>query len=146
MLLENQKDRKPVARLLAILVFLTVVCAMAQSTPRASTLGDYRFHQGRPEEPALKIKWSAPTREGRRRIVELIQCAHGRCGAVKLDKLAISGTPGTEPQKMEVEVCHEVTPWKDRCDVYDCFEDTVGMMSVCNYLSSYNKSCYSETC
>jgi hypothetical protein len=142
MLSNNSKHHHLTAILFMVLACLTVACATAQAPS-----GDYRFHEDRPAAKAdLTIKWTDPPGDRERQITQLTQCIDGRCGAVKLARLVISGRPGGGQQRSEVEVCQAVNPWKDRCDVYDCFEDNVGMMSVCNYLHSYSKSCYSETC
>jgi hypothetical protein len=125
------------------LVCLTAVCATAQTSS-----GAYQFHDDRQTPAAeadLTIRWTDPPGDRERQIVTLTQCMNGRCGEVQVAGLTISSRPGGGVRK-EFEVCSDVNVWSQRCDVYDCYEDNVGMMSVCNFKSSYNKSCYSETC
>lgn len=144
-MLSNHSGHRTVQFILAIaLVCLTTVGAAAAQTPG----GAYQFHEDRQTPGAaadLTIRWTDPPGDRERQIVTLTQCMNGRCGEVQADRLVISGRPGGALGK-EVEVCTEINPWSHRCDVYDCREDHVAMVSICNRKWSYRKSCYSETC
>jgi hypothetical protein len=65
----------------------------------------------------------------------------GSCVTLDLNVFTIEES---DPAANTVEVCHETNPWKDVCDVYDCYY--TANSCVCDYQYTYNKDCYTDGC
>lgn len=97
--------------------------------------------------PDLILEWTYRTEDPEaKKVHTMLKCRLGTCTEVDLDPFTLTSREGSGPLEAEVEVCHAVNAWTDRCDVYDCYDDPVGLQSVCDFQYSYNKSCLLETC
>lgn len=133
------------AGVLIVAAILGLLTGPAQAQPGATP--EEQKNKCSPQNPDLIIKWIYRTEAPSvKKAVELRRCSGGNCVRVDLSNLDLTSAQGPMPQRAEIEVCHEKNPWTDVCDVYDCFEDDVGMQSVCNFLYSYNKDCFSDGC
>lgn len=100
-----------------------------------------------PADPDLSYTWSTGSGAQERKITDLKKCSNKKCTSIDLKNLSIWLTSTSQPQKSEVEVCHDSSnPFVQHCEVYDCYEDHAAQQSVCDFLYDYNKNCMSEQC
>lgn len=98
--------------------------------------------------PDVILEWTYRTEEPEVKKVHTMYLCSPSCTEVDIEEeeLRLTSREGDGPLEMEVEVCHAISAWTDKCDVFDCYDDPVGMQSVCDFQYSYNKSCLLETC
>jgi hypothetical protein len=120
--------------LLAILAAAAIFAAapsMAQVPTGPDVIFEWEYRTGYPDSMV---------------VTDMQRCRLGTCTSVDFSPFEIDWRPGGGPELANIQVCEFKDMHTDSCDVYDCFIDVAGKQSVCNYLYSYDKNCYTENC
>jgi len=78
---------------------------------------------------------------------EMFRCSGASCTEVDLSPFQItSGPAGPDPTAMTVHVCENISPIRQHCEVYRCYQNHEEGYSECHFDFAYGKNCLYQDC